>query len=64
MTHRNFKGADAATIEEVETREWIESLDYVIENGGPDRVRKLLRKLERRAVNRGVELPFLAPIIA
>ncbi len=60
MAHRDFKGADAATIEEVETREWIESLDYVIENGGPDRVRRLLRMLEARAVDRGVDLPFLA----
>jgi pyruvate dehydrogenase E1 component len=46
--------------ERIETREWIESLEYVLEEGGPDRVVRLLRELELFATRRGVELPFTA----
>ena len=31
---------------ELENREWLESLDYVYANQGPDRVRQLLRRLQ------------------
>ena len=43
-----------------ETREWIESLDYALENHGPDRVRFLLNKLEEWTYKVGVEIPFSA----
>ncbi len=43
-----------------ETREWLESLDYVLRSQGPARVRELLRKLQNRAARRGVPLPFSA----
>jgi pyruvate dehydrogenase E1 component len=46
--------------ERIETREWLESLEYVLEEGGPDRVVRLLRELELFATRRGVELPFTA----
>ena len=36
-------------IEEPETSEWLYSLDYVFEHGGPDRVRELLQQLQIRA---------------
>ncbi len=51
-------GQMASHFDDVETREWLESLDYVIEAGGPDRVRELLRQLEIRAAKKGVEIPF------
>jgi pyruvate dehydrogenase E1 component len=51
-------GNDRASIEETETREWLESLDYVIERGGPQRVGSLLRELEAHAHKEGVRLPF------
>ena len=46
--------------ERIETREWLDSLEYVLEDGGPDRVVRLLRELELFATRRGVELPFTA----
>ena len=47
--------------EVLETREWLDSLDYVLSNGGPDRAGRLLQQLSlhaRRAA--GVNLPFTA----
>ncbi len=51
---------DADEIIEVETREWLQSLNYVIENEGPDRVIHILRQLQIRAQAAGVKLPFTA----
>ena len=48
-------------LEVLETREWIDSLDYVLSRGGPDRAGRLLQQLSlhaRRAA--GVNLPFTA----
>lgn len=47
-------------IDPVETSEWLESLDYVLENHGPERAKELLAALESAAVRNGVELPFTA----
>jgi pyruvate dehydrogenase E1 component len=47
--------------EVLETREWLDSLDYVLSKGGPDRAGRLLQQLSlhaRRAA--GVHLPFTA----
>jgi pyruvate dehydrogenase E1 component len=47
--------------EVLETREWIDSLDYVLAAGGPERAGRLLQQLSlhaRRAA--GVNLPFTA----
>jgi pyruvate dehydrogenase E1 component len=49
-----------AEIDAVEETEWLESLDYVIKHGGPDRVRELLRALQRRAAEFGISLPYSA----
>ncbi|RPJ59588.1 MAG: pyruvate dehydrogenase (acetyl-transferring), homodimeric type [Acidobacteria bacterium] len=43
-----------------ETREWIDSLDYVLEAQGPERVRDLLTKLTIHARRHDVEIPFTA----
>src|SRR5690242_19948280 len=43
-----------------ETVEWLESLDYVLERKGPERVQQLLTALEQAAIRNGVELPFQA----
>lgn len=43
-----------------ENAEWIESLDYVYDHQGPERVQQLLRHLQVRAQERGVEIPFTA----
>jgi pyruvate dehydrogenase E1 component len=44
----------------IENREWIESLDYVYANQGPERVLELLRLLQVRAQENGVEAHFSA----
>ncbi len=43
-----------------ENREWIESLEFVLNSQGPDRVRELLRLLQTRAQELGVGFPFSA----
>ena len=48
-------------LEVLETREWLDSLDYVLAKGGPERAGRLLQQLQlhaRRAA--GVNLPFTA----
>jgi len=47
-------------IEEIELQEWLESLDYVIQSGGPERATKLLQALQARAYYDGIKLPFSA----
>ncbi len=47
-------------LEAIETQEWIDSLDWVLEHGGPDRVQRLLQDLEIHAHKAGVTIPFSA----
>ncbi len=54
------KDKEAAEAEAIETKEWIESLEGVLQTGGPERVQRLLRQLEIRAYQAGVRLPFSA----
>ena len=56
---KNGKSAEQE-IKDIETREWLYSLDYVFEHGGPERVRELLQQLHIRAHKAGVEMPFSA----
>jgi len=51
---------DQAELDAVETREWLESLDYVLQSGGPAKVARLLRELTIHARQNGVKLPFTA----
>ena len=57
---RNTAPTDARELEALETREWLESLDYVLQHGGPARVGRLLRDLGIHAQQNGVKLPFTA----
>ncbi|HEX2461700.1 MAG TPA: pyruvate dehydrogenase (acetyl-transferring), homodimeric type [Vicinamibacterales bacterium] len=57
---RNIAPQNAAELEAHETREWLESLDYVLEAGGSARVGRLLKELSDHARRRGVKLPFTA----
>ena len=45
---------------DIEIREWLESLEYVLQDGGPERVKELLNDLDTYAHEAGVELPFTA----
>ena len=47
-------------LERLETQEWLESLDYVIEHGGPERVTRLLQELQKRVFAAGIRVPFTA----
>ncbi len=60
MSDRALLENDGLTEEQIETREWLESLDYVIQHGGPERVKELLRELQMRSYEAGIKLPFTA----
>ena len=49
-----------ALLDELEIREWLESLEYVLQSGGPEKVRELLHNLDTYAHESGVDLPFTA----
>ena len=45
---------------ELEIKEWIESLEYVLKTDGPERVKQILHDLSTYAHKEGVSLPFTA----
>jgi pyruvate dehydrogenase E1 component len=57
---RHIASKDAAELDALETREWLDSLDYVMQSGGPAKVARLLRELTIHARQNGVKLPFTA----
>jgi pyruvate dehydrogenase E1 component len=57
---RHIAPKDSAELDAVETREWLDSLDYVLQSGGPAKVARLLRELTLHAGKSGVHLPFSA----
>ena len=57
---RNIAPKDAAALDALELREWLDSLDYVLQSGGPVKVARLLRELTVYARKNGVKLPFTA----
>jgi pyruvate dehydrogenase E1 component len=50
----------ALDVDPVETREWLDALQSVLEAEGPARVQFLLEKLKETAARRGVQTPFTA----
>jgi pyruvate dehydrogenase E1 component len=60
MVEAKVQEYDVEEIIEAETREWLQSLNYVIENEGAERVIHILRQLQIRAQAAGVKLPFTA----
>ncbi|HVZ23821.1 MAG TPA: pyruvate dehydrogenase (acetyl-transferring), homodimeric type [Vicinamibacterales bacterium] len=57
---RQISPKDAAELDAIETREWLDSIDYVLQSGGPQKVARLLRELTLYAKQNGVRLPFTA----
>jgi pyruvate dehydrogenase E1 component len=49
-----------ADVDPGETREWLDSLDGVLQTEGTGRARYLLTQLKNKAVRSGVEIPFTA----
>ncbi len=54
MSQRNL------TEEELELQEWRESLQYVLEHEGAERVKKIMRELQQQVYTSGIKLPFTA----
>ena len=54
------KTAEEMEIEATETREWLEALDYVIAEGGSERVRRLFTRLHTHALKQGIQIPYAA----
>ncbi len=48
------------SLESAETREWLYSLEWVLQNGGRERVVRLLEQLDTYAQRAGVKVPFTA----
>jgi pyruvate dehydrogenase E1 component len=55
---KNLSPTDAQALEAIETREWLDSLEYVIDQGDKARVTRLLESLRARARVAGVRVPF------
>ncbi len=47
-------------LESLETQEWLYSLEWVLQHGGPERVVRLLEQLDTYAHQSGVQVPFTA----
>ena len=45
-------------IRELENREWIESLDYIIEKEGPERAKEILLLLQSRSQLKGIDFTY------
>src|SRR5258708_35000341 len=52
------KTTERVDLDPQETSEWLQALDQVVEEAGPDRASFLLERLAQRARNTGVELPI------
>ena len=60
MSQEDARAGEIDKEVEYENSEWLESLDYVYENQGPDRVRELLRRLQTHAQERGIHFHYTA----
>jgi len=56
----NRESTEAVGLEVLETREWLDSLDYVLEHYGPERAGRLLQQLELHTARSGYRMPFSA----
>ncbi len=56
----NLNDADREALHTIETKEWLESLQHVLERAGPERAVELLQDLEAVAKLQGAHIPFSA----
>jgi pyruvate dehydrogenase E1 component len=56
----NLTPEDRKRLNDIENQEWLESLEYILRNAGPERVVEILDKLDIYALNQGVDIPFTA----
>ena len=64
IANEKYTGVSVETAEHEaqihETREWLEALDYVLDEQGPERVMQLLQTLTDAAQKAGIRMPFTA----
>ena len=60
MARNIIEPAYTPEVQAAETEEWRESLDYVLQQGGPERVIALFEDLKKHAARLGVKEPFTA----
>lgn len=60
MLDKLSERAEAGKLDSAELLDWLESLNYVFQNKGPETVKYLLNELYLSAYGRGVRLPFSA----
>ena len=58
MRNEVDQGRARAEQEAIETQDWLNSLNDVMQTGGPERVKRLLLQLQVHAQQAGIELPF------
>lgn len=56
----DIKNNGQSVLDDVELKEWLESLEYVLQSGGPEKVKELLHNLSVYSQESGVEIPFTA----
>ncbi len=54
----NKENKNSKELQDIEIKEWLSSLDYVLENDTPEHAKELLQQLQVRAEIAGVKLPF------
>ena len=57
---RNIAADNIDDLASIETQEWLDSLDYVLQANGPARAGQLLLQVSEHARRRGIRLPFSA----
>ncbi|MDE0098880.1 MAG: pyruvate dehydrogenase (acetyl-transferring), homodimeric type [Truepera sp.] len=60
LDRSQLESAELKQLNDIEMREWLESLDYVLASGGPKRIVEILVRLEGHARERGIKIPFSA----
>ena len=58
LDRSQLEPSELVELNTVEMREWLESLDYVLASGGPERVKEIIAAIEAHAESHGVALPF------
>jgi len=60
LPEASLNSTDKEALYEIESKEWLESLQHVLERAGPERAVELLQELEAVAKLQGANIPFSA----
>ena len=59
LDRSQLEPAELEQLNQIEMGEWLDSLEYVLASGGPERVMAILERLEEHAHQHGVQIPLL-----